>query len=171
MAIRSVEGGVDMTITKQSTKKGSNFFLQKDEGKAREAHTLVIRLNSDNACLNGDRTKARDKTIAKYIKRILNPKSAKSYYNRGDAYESRGFAYCNKGDFKKALADFEQVVKMKPDDAFSYGARGSVYFEQGDYDKAIADYERALALTQDDSYWNLCTEQLEEVKEKKEAIK
>jgi tetratricopeptide (TPR) repeat protein len=186
-----------LTKTEQLTKKGNNFFVQREHGKIREAHTPVIRLNSDTACLNGDRAKARDKTIAKYIKRILNPKSAKSYYNRGDAYSEnknydaaiadytraieikpnfidayiqRGFAHCHKNDFKKGLADWDQVIKMKPDDGFGYGVRGRTYLDQGDYDKAIADCERALELTQDDEWREMFTENLEEAKEKRGAI-
>lgn len=61
------------------------------------------------------------------------------YFNRGSAYRTAA-------DFKKALADFNRVVKLKPRFARGYHARGLVHQGLGAIDKARADFDRAIKL-------------------------
>ena len=59
---------------------------------------------------------------------------------------NRGKAYLTRGDLDRALADFEQVIKLDPATARAFAGRGNVYFGKRDYDRAIADYGKAIAL-------------------------
>ncbi|WP_375541541.1 tetratricopeptide repeat protein [Halomicronema sp. CCY15110] len=49
--------------------------------------------------------------------------------NDRDAYNDRAVAYSALGDFDQALADFDEVVRLSPDDPLGYinyaGAKGS----------------------------------------------
>ena len=59
------------------------------------------------------------------------------------AYHRRGLAYSYKGDFDKAIDDFDMVIKLNPDDAYAYWGRGRAYRDKDELDKAIADYSMA----------------------------
>jgi tetratricopeptide (TPR) repeat protein len=51
-----------------------------------------------------------------------------------------------RGDYKGALLDIDQILKTKPDFAEGWNKRATVYFLMGDYGKAIADIDRTLKL-------------------------
>ena len=51
-----------------------------------------------------------------------------------------------KRDHDKAIADYNEAIRLKPDFAEAYNARGNAYDEKGDHDKAIADYNEAIRL-------------------------
>ena len=61
------------------------------------------------------------------------------------AYNNRGLAYKDKKDFDKAIADFNEALRLKPD-WFPYFNRGIAYYEKGDSNHAIADANKALEL-------------------------
>ncbi len=56
----------------------------------------------------------------------------------------RGTSHAATGQYDKALADFNEVLRMRPNYAKEYYNRGEMYAARGDYDKAIADYDLAL---------------------------
>ena len=66
--------------------------------------------------------------------------------NDASAYNNRGNAYFNKGDYDRAIADYTQAIRLDPNDAVAYNSRGNVYYNKRDYNRAIADYEVALRL-------------------------
>ena len=67
------------------------------------------------------------------------------------AYGRRGEAYVHKGDFARAIADFDQAIALDPKDADAYYNRGWAYDEKGELDRAIADYTKAIALDPNDA--------------------
>jgi tetratricopeptide (TPR) repeat protein len=78
-----------------------------------------------------------DAAISLYSEVIkANPKAAL-------AYNGRALAYRYKKDDAKALADFDQAIRLKPFSMFYYN-RGVTRFENGDDKSAIADLTRAL---------------------------
>jgi tetratricopeptide (TPR) repeat protein len=94
-----------------------------------------VMLEGDNAYYAGN----YDAAIAKYTEVIeQNPKHAR-------AYTDRALAYKEKKDFKRALADFNEALRLQPE-GYVYYDRGVTYEEMGAVDKAIADYTSALKL-------------------------
>src|SRR5438067_2715836 len=78
-----------------------------------------------------------DAAISLYNEVIkANPKAAL-------AYNGRALAYRYKKDITKALADFDQAIRLKPFSMFYYN-RGVTRYENGDDKSAIADLTRAL---------------------------
>jgi tetratricopeptide (TPR) repeat protein len=70
--------------------------------------------------------------------------TAKAFYDSGvDKY--------NAGDYKGAIADFTQAIKLNPDSADAYNNRGVSKSNLGDYQEAIADYNQAIKLQPDDA--------------------
>ena len=51
-----------------------------------------------------------------------------------------------KGDNDRAIADYDQAIRLKPDDAVAYNNRGAAWYGKGDYARAIGDYDRALQI-------------------------
>ena len=48
--------------------------------------------------------------------------------------------------YDKAIADFNEAVRLNPRDPFAYTSRGMAWQNQKDYDKAIADFNEAIRL-------------------------
>lgn len=65
---------------------------------------------------------------------------------RGEAYNNRAVAYENKGDFKLAIADYNQAIEVNPNLSLSYSNRGFAYQKQGDFKQAMSDYDKAIEI-------------------------
>jgi tetratricopeptide (TPR) repeat protein len=68
-----------------------------------------------------------------------NPRDASAYSNRGVRYR-------NKGEYDRAIADYDQAIQIKPNDAAAYANRGAAYNGKGAYDRAIVDLDHAIRL-------------------------
>jgi protein O-mannosyl-transferase len=68
------------------------------------------------------------------------------------AFSGRGVAYSELGLYQKALEDFNQSIRLKPDYSYNYFNRGNIYNIFGKYDQAIEDYNRAVGLKPDYAY-------------------
>jgi len=60
------------------------------------------------------------------------------------------------GNNDKAIANYDQAIKLKPDLVGAYYNRGIAYYDKGEYDRAIADYDQAIKLKPDwaEAYYN-----------------
>jgi tetratricopeptide (TPR) repeat protein len=76
-----------------------------------------------------------------------------------DALIHRGETYLNITDFDKALADFNQAIRLKPNFAESYYYRAKVYHPMNDItniEKALKELNRAIEL--DSKFYNAFVE-------------
>jgi lipoprotein NlpI len=62
------------------------------------------------------------------------------------AFNNRGSAYLDKRDYDRAIADYDQAIRLDPKNANVYTNRGNAYRSKGDYDRAIADQDQAIRL-------------------------
>jgi tetratricopeptide (TPR) repeat protein len=60
------------------------------------------------------------------------------------AYNLRGSAYYDKGDYDIAIADFDDALKLGPPSGTIFHNRGNAWRGKHDYAKAIADYDMAI---------------------------
>ncbi len=74
------------------------------------------------------------------------PRLSASNPRHANAYAIRGWAYGEKGEWDKAIADCTEAVRLDPKNAAAYGARGCAYANKGEWDKAIADCTEAIRL-------------------------
>ena len=62
------------------------------------------------------------------------------------AYNRRGVAYFNNGDYDHALADLSKRIELDSKNPEAYNNRGIVYDHKGDYTPALLDFNKAIAL-------------------------
>src|SRR5215510_9047323 len=66
-------------------------------------------------------------------------------------YRNRGNAWRSKGDNERAIADYDQAIRLDPKNAVAYYNRGNAWWGKGDLDRAIADYDQAIGLDPKDT--------------------
>ena len=68
------------------------------------------------------------------------------------AYNNRGNAYQDKGNYRRAIADYNIAIRLKPDYAQAYYSRGRAQFALGEFAAAITDFARSVSLDPADVY-------------------
>jgi tetratricopeptide (TPR) repeat protein len=63
-----------------------------------------------------------------------------------EAFNNRGIGYRLKGEYERAIQDYNQAIKLNAKFAAAYNNRGVAHDGKGDYDRAIADYDQAIKL-------------------------
>src|SRR5215471_914599 len=66
-----------------------------------------------------------------------------------EAFNNRGVAYEKKGEYDRAILDYDQAIKLKPSAEGYYFNRGNAQLGKGHYDRAIDDYNQAIKLKAD----------------------
>jgi tetratricopeptide (TPR) repeat protein len=61
-------------------------------------------------------------------------------------YGNRGYSYEQKGDFDHAIQDFNEAIRLNPNDEDAYEVRGLAFKMKGDQDHAVQDFSRAIQL-------------------------
>jgi tetratricopeptide (TPR) repeat protein len=62
-----------------------------------------------------------------------------------DAIREGNAAY-SAGSFDKAIVNFDEAIRLHPDDASAFNSRGKAYAQKGNLYRAIADYNEAIRL-------------------------
>ena len=63
---------------------------------------------------------------------------------------ARGVGCAAKGQFDRAIPDFDEAIRLDPNYADAFYNRANAYAERRQYDRAIADYEAAIKLNPKD---------------------
>src|SRR6516162_9965070 len=71
------------------------------------------------------------------------------------AYNNRGNAFSAKGEYDRAIQDYDQSIKLNPDYYRAFNNRGVAYQKKGEYQRAILDYDEAIRLKPTlEAVWN-----------------
>ncbi len=62
------------------------------------------------------------------------------------AYIERGSAWAAKGEWERAIADYDLAITSDPSSAEAWHNRGTARYFKRDFDDALADFNRALQL-------------------------
>jgi tetratricopeptide (TPR) repeat protein len=65
---------------------------------------------------------------------------------RAGALNNRGIAYFAKGEFDRAIRDFDEAIAAKPNNPVLYHNRGMALYNKGDNEGAIRSYEEAISI-------------------------
>ncbi|MFA5321582.1 MAG: tetratricopeptide repeat protein [Smithella sp.] len=73
-----------------------------------------------------------------------------------EAFNNRGNAYSDLGQYPRAIEDYNEAIRLKPQYAHAYYNRGFTYDDLGQYQLAIEDYNEAIRLKPEhiDAYYN-----------------
>ena len=61
-------------------------------------------------------------------------------------FSNRGVAYYERGEYDRAIQDFDQAIELNPKYALAFNNRCAAYHDKGEYDRAIQDCNQALKL-------------------------
>lgn len=62
------------------------------------------------------------------------------------AYYDRGLAHLEKGEYDRAIADFDQSLGLDPTSAWTLNNRGMAWYAKADLDRAADDFDEAIRL-------------------------
>jgi len=98
------------------------------------------------AGLEGETPEARAKACSTVIAagEEGNDRLAAAFFNRANAYVAMRQLW-------GAIADYDQVIRLKPASPIAFTNRGSVFHRLGQYDRAIQDFDQAITLRPDDA--------------------
>ena len=73
-----------------------------------------------------------------------------------EAYNNRGIAHADKGDFDQAIQDYNTSIELNPEFTEGYINRGVAYSKKGGFDREIQDYNIAVELNPEcaEAYYN-----------------
>ena len=80
------------------------------------------------------------------------PKEPKAFNSRGNYYFDKGTELAEKQPekaksyFDKALKDYTQAIKVKPNNYMAFTNRGNIHKQNGNLDKALADYNKSIKI-------------------------
>jgi tetratricopeptide (TPR) repeat protein len=82
------------------------------------------------------------------------PEESPTPTTQGDAEAAlnRGDAYNDKKKYDKAISEYTEAIRIKPNYAFAYQRRGTAYYFKPEYDKAIRDFTEAIRLDPNDAF-------------------
>lgn len=66
--------------------------------------------------------------------------------NRVVAFNNRGLAHARKRDDARAIADYDEAIRLGPQYALPFSNRGDAHTRQGDFTRAISDFDQAIRI-------------------------
>ena len=66
--------------------------------------------------------------------------------NLAIAFTNRGLAYKSKGLWNRAIADYDEAIRLMPEMVFAFNNRGNAYYHKGQFERALRDYDEAIRL-------------------------
>ena len=152
---RSGEGGKiakwEPPITDNRILKQDSFFIFNKTGKLDGfAKILIICKENKTDILNEleQISNFSEETIFPDFYGFSQNNSADKPYGPQDtkAYFQRGNKNLREGEYKEAINDYNEAIKLDPQSAHAYYNRGTAYYALKQYQDAINDYDEAIEL-------------------------
>jgi len=121
---------IDTTQELTSCKKQQALLLHEDYGVDKKSAAEIV--NSLAFVLRGDT--ASEETHAAFefgMNQNNNNKTTESNKKSFNDYINSGYTYFWKGDYNSAIKEYDEAVRLEPDNASGYNSRGGAYSKKG----------------------------------------
>jgi tetratricopeptide (TPR) repeat protein len=128
-------GWIDASAVVPAKDAETYFSEQVDKGADKAAALLArgkVRFNT--AGLDNAKVKAAIADLDESIRLA----------HSSEAYTYRGFGWKRLGDKDKAIADFDEAIRLNPKEALAWRVRGATYAAKADYAHQLADYSESI---------------------------
>jgi tetratricopeptide (TPR) repeat protein len=120
-------------VVMQNVAKGVDFAAQGKFNEAKEEFekALMVDLSNDSA---------------KRALKVIEDVTKKKIGNKTVIHHFKGRTYYAKGQYDKAISDYNKAIEIDPNFAEAHLYRGNTYAVKGQYDQAISDYSNAIKI-------------------------
>ncbi|MDZ8133711.1 MAG: tetratricopeptide repeat protein [Nostoc sp. DedQUE04] len=130
------------------TRRAAGRYQQGDKQKALEDLNQATRFNPKHSLawfLRGGilQELGRNEEAITAYSSALEANSEWGSAKIADLYFSRANLYSDRGDYRRAIADYNEVLRLNPKSAVAYALRGLAYQRQGKTKAAISDFNQA----------------------------
>jgi tetratricopeptide (TPR) repeat protein len=108
------------------------------------APAVAAGLDDAKAALAAEMKGKLDKALTLYSKAIVSGQLSSSHLAL--AYNNRGYTYNRKGNYIRALADYDQAIALAPKQAYGYINRSVAYEKLGLLTPAVEDARRFVSM-------------------------
>jgi tetratricopeptide (TPR) repeat protein len=127
--IALIDSTEDVFLLQALRMASADEIAKRAQQRLSHLHKLTVA-HDDGGVVRGNRDESNDRSPSKDLA----------------FYLARGERWLRGGDFDRAIADFDQAIKLQPDSALAYHHRGNAWSGKGELDRALADYEAAIRL-------------------------
>ncbi|MFN6471542.1 MAG: tetratricopeptide repeat protein [Nostoc sp. SerVER01] len=133
------------------TRRASGRYQQGDKQRALEDLNQATRLNSKHSLawfFRGGilQELGRNEEAITAYSRALEGNSEWGSAKIADLYFSRANLYYDRRDYRRSIADYNEVLRLNPKNASAYALRGLAYQRRGDNQAAIKDFNSAVRI-------------------------
>jgi lipoprotein NlpI len=129
------------TLVEESKKKRTQTPATRSGSAAGQDRSVILHLEQ---CNGVNRPSAESQIVACTAlieDQIEKPESL------AIAFNNRGIARTSKGDYRLAIEDFDESIKLNSAFAKAFNNRGTAYAKLGNQDRAITDFSAAITLS------------------------
>ena len=90
--------------------------------------------------------RAEEKRRAEAERAAAERRQERRRRERAEQYNKQGLANAAKGEYHRAIQDYDQALRRDPNSVAAYNNRGIACAVKGDYDQAIRDYDQAIQI-------------------------
>src|SRR5258705_13975857 len=118
----------------------SNWIFAAGIGLAMSCSPAMASDRSDRiACTQAD---GPDAKIAACTRLLESGKLTNQ--DRSKAYQARGIFWREKGERGRAIADFNEALRLTPNDSDVYKNRGIIWLDMGEVDVALSNFNESV---------------------------
>ncbi|MFN6568614.1 tetratricopeptide repeat protein [Dendronalium sp. ChiSLP03b] len=138
------------------TRRAAGRYQQGDKQRALDDLNQATRFNSKHSlalAFRGDvlRELGRNEEAITSYSRAIEANSEWGSASVADVYLNRANIYSDRGDYRRAIADYDRVLRLNPKSAVAYALRGLVYQRQGKSKAALSDFNQAARIDQNNA--------------------
>jgi tetratricopeptide (TPR) repeat protein len=131
-------------VAKYRIDRGHTYFLMGQENNHKNSYEKAVV--DFEAALRIEPSNDEAKKLLREIREYLGSPLAKEDEEKASSYYEKGKDYSNKNDYDKAIVEYNEAIRLSPNNGSYRFSRGIAYHNKKDYDNAIASYTEAISL-------------------------